>query len=455
MSSIVYDQFNIEWAAKKALLEQIEKAILEQAEHKKARQMQATMEWEIYCQRCKDKLVKILKQIPSYRQLLCCGEQVLGDSVVVSDFKTSLDEILQDIEAIIIRTGEDFIIKEECLKSGRNIANDFTLKIDKLLEPAAAVLRNAVHSYAADKAEASFASAVMGLQPGRHKEYLLDQAEAQRKLVAQAAQALCEMIRPYTFEEMLDNREELQSLLLAVEDIADNDSLDAVYKYKQIILRQKAFFSTKHQYDREIELNRKNVADYKKAWEEYDILCTLLQKERPKEWTEISLKDAEQAASALQAQNQVLKKELEMRMVAEKIHKVMEEMGFAMLDAEFVSMPNRDIVHGIFKFGDNAVNTYTSDNGSILFEVTGIAAEQREGRQLTALEKLKIKEDMARFCPVHQKIQHKLAELGITVKTNNLYPADEKYAKVIGVGAKYKAVKEERGAKGKADYMAK
>jgi hypothetical protein len=100
---------------------------------------------------------------------------------------------------------------------------------------------------------------------------------------------------------------------------------------------------------------------------------------------------------------------------------------------DFLRTPKRDIIHHIYEFEQgNVVNVFSSDNGSLMFEVTGVKATN----DLTELEKLKIKEGMESFCSKYDEIKKRLLSKGIEITAENLKPARIEYARAIDLQSK-------------------
>ncbi|GHV57836.1 hypothetical protein FACS1894216_22420 [Synergistales bacterium] len=80
---------------------------------------------------------------------------------------------------------------------------------------------------------------------------------------------------------------------------------------------------------------------------------------------------------------------------------------------------------------NSVLNVSASDTGAIMFEVLA----KRDGDVLTAQKKASVKADMEHFCPDYAVIKKKLAEKGVILTQEKLYPADEKYVRAVDVGA--------------------
>ena len=120
--------------------------------------------------------------------------------------------------------------------------------------------------------------------------------------------------------------------------------------------------------------------------------------------------------------------------IAKSVHEVMEKLGYDILATDYMVKKKQNIHHHIYEFGfEQAVNVFVSDNGSILFEVSGIGEENTE---MTSLQKLKVTEAMEAFCTHYEEIKEELKEKGIHLNNENLSPADEKYARKIDISNK-------------------
>lgn len=239
---------------------------------------------------------------------------------------------------------------------------------------------------------------------------------------------LYSLLNSYIGNDFLQNKSDIEGLKQSVQQIIDNPRLDDKYKLEQIQTRRKIFLNTRRVYDQEIERNRQ---EYEDLYLTYLSLSSMLKSENiefVKNYSNITA-----LRIAVEKMQLLLKQKEESEYIAQSVNEVMEELGYDIVAADILTRPNRNVIHNIFEFDQgNVINVFTSDNGSIMFEVTGV----KETNDLTELEKLKIKESMDQFCSKYQLIKDKLEARGIKLAAENLRPADIKYAKAINMSSK-------------------
>lgn len=203
------------------------------------------------------------------------------------------------------------------------------------------------------------------------------------------------------------------------------------YKVNQIQAFIKDIYRKEEEYLKEEEINKEIVNNYNSLFASYEILREKLDvevkftKSRSIEIMKSQFRDLEIEVERL---NNCFSEIEDYDYIVQSIDEVMEELGYDILSSEVLNRVNRNIVDSIYSFDDNSVlNLFTSDNGTIMFEVTGISNEKRE---ISSLEKLKLKESMNTFCGKYDAIKKKLAERGIFFGAENLRPADERYARI-------------------------
>lgn len=224
---------------------------------------------------------------------------------------------------------------------------------------------------------------------------------------------------------------EEQSLLhtkkLEVDELLSNEMLSEDYKINQIKLLIKDLYAKQHEYD----INQQLLQQYQQHYVMYQLLCEKLHREVT--LNKYPLKSnlntsLEQLTTTITQYKRQLQEQEDYDYIVSSINEVMEEMGYDIIHSEVLSKVNRNIVDHIYSFNnDSVLNVFTSDNGTIMFEVTGISNEKKE---MSSLEKLKIKESMDEFCGQYDQIKQKLAQRGIRFGRENIKPADEKYARV-------------------------
>jgi hypothetical protein len=252
------------------------------------------------------------------------------------------------------------------------------------------------------------------------------------------AEALVEfigLVDPFLNNELLGKMQEIAQLKKSVLDLAENQAVDDVYKWQQIKMRQKAFIATCHKYEQQLTNNQRLYQEYQMQQRTYHTVCQLLG-ETPKPYS-FTLNEASQTLIDLtqeikRCQSRLTKKE-EAEYIAASINEVMAELGYEIVATDFLRTPKRDIIHHIYEFEQgNVVNVFSSDNGSLMFEVTGVKATN----DLTELEKLKIKEGMESFCSKYDEIKKRLLSKGIEITAENLKSARIEYARAIDLQSK-------------------
>jgi hypothetical protein len=244
------------------------------------------------------------------------------------------------------------------------------------------------------------------------------------------------LIDSYISSCFISNKTEIRKLKNSVQQIVCNERVDEHYKLEQVRMRHKAFLATCKKYEQEIEYNQRFLIEFNNLHLTYLTLCNMLN-ESPKEYIFEVNKDGLEVINKLkieieQCRTNLAKKE-ESEYITRSINEVMEELGYEIVATDFLSTPKRDVIHNIFEFEQgNVINVFTSDNGSLMFEVTGV----KKTNDLTELEKLKIKESMDSFCTKYELIKSKLHAKGIKLASENLKPADVRYAKSIDISKK-------------------
>lgn len=236
------------------------------------------------------------------------------------------------------------------------------------------------------------------------------------------------------------NKELLKLKNNEVESLIDDNNLSIEYKVAQITEYIKEIHAKEPEFLKEESLNKKNKTEYEAKYALYEVLCKNLNKEK----TLVKVKeiiDINKELILIEQEVNRLKKELEEKedynYIVDSINEVMVEIGYDIISSDVMKKVNRTIIDNIYNFDDNNVlNVFTSDTGTIMFEVTGISNEKKE---MSSLDKLKIKESMDDFCDKYSVIKEKLAERGILFGKENLKPAEEKYARIRVVSEeKYK-----------------
>ena len=129
-----------------------------------------------------------------------------------------------------------------------------------------------------------------------------------------------------------------------------------------------------------------------------------------------------------------LNKKDELDYVRKSIDEIMEEIGCDAIGSIALSDNNSGTEYETYGFGeDSAINVFTSENGSVMFEVVGTADYPKEP---DFYEKQKLVCEMERFCSSYDIIRQKLRQRGITVNNEAKFPPHEQFAKIIGMGEK-------------------
>lgn len=237
------------------------------------------------------------------------------------------------------------------------------------------------------------------------------------------------LIDSYLLNALASSKDELLKFKKSLDDIINDDRFDSNYKLGQLKARKEAFLLTKDKYDSEEKYFQERKASFNNLYAEYQALINLLNEESE----EFTIDSIDLLEKKVEEKKEVLSKENETRYISESINEVMEDLGYDIVASDYMETAKSNIFHNIYDFGNkNVLSVYTSDNGSLMFEVSGI----KEKEELSARDKLRIKEGMDKFCPQYQKIKDALAEKGISINNENLLPADVKFAKAIDLESK-------------------
>lgn len=266
---------------------------------------------------------------------------------------------------------------------------------------------------------------------------------------------LNELIEYYLLNMPSNYKKELLDFKESLGYIVSNNRLDDDYKLSKLRIRKEAFLLTKEKYDTQLKYKEEEKNKFYNLYEEYLAICELSDEEAEI----IELDDLNIVSCMNILKNKVnekreeLTKDMEAKYVSESINSVMKELGYDILVSDYMTTAKRNIMHNIYDFGDkNVVNVYTSDNGSLMFEVTGI----KEKEELSNSDKLRIKEGMDKFCPQYQKVKDALAKRGISIANESLLPADVSFAKTVDLenklGVREKSKKNSRRNNNKQKY---
>lgn len=213
-----------------------------------------------------------------------------------------------------------------------------------------------------------------------------------------------------------DYEQEKQSIDETIMRVGDTD-----YKKRQLALRIQAI---------EVEQNRsQNTIELLEKLQELRGMYALLgweAKELPAsiEEADIAVKEAKTALEQKQAS----------KYVAECIHKIFAEKGYALLEDSIVTNLSGQIEKDYFVFGeDSLINVSMSEKGQMLFEVVGRGTDA----DMDASRAAQLEAEMRRFCPDYAEIREALkTEYGISLEEERLCAPDRKYAKAVDVVSK-------------------
>lgn len=89
--------------------------------------------------------------------------------------------------------------------------------------------------------------------------------------------------------------------------------------------------------------------------------------------------------------------------------------------------------HAVYAMSEHTgINVYHSPGGAVMLEVSGYA---KADRQISELDRLRVKESMEDFCPEYEALKTRLAVRGIEVSNENLKPPHEKYARFVDISS--------------------
>lgn len=256
-------------------------------------------------------------------------------------------------------------------------------------------------------------------------------------------------VEEYLNNDFLEDKQEIIALRNSVEKILDNERLDDSYKLEQINIRRKAFLLECEKYQRQIEKNRQAFSEFQDLHLTYLALSKMLD-ENPKPFAfqvgRTGFDKVVQLSEEIELCKATLVNKEETLYIACSINEVMGGLGYEVVASEILSTAKSETLHNIYSFEkSNVINVFTSDQGSLMFEVTGVKATNN----LTALEEQRIKEGMDSFCGKYDQIKDKLREKGIEVTGEDLKPAHVRYAKAINLDDKKLKMTKLRSTSGK------
>ena len=244
------------------------------------------------------------------------------------------------------------------------------------------------------------------------------------------------MVNPYLRNPFFRKSGEIDELIKAVDSIAKNDTFDYRYKSSQVALRKKIFGSMKTEYDREIKKNKNLLAEFEKVLDNYNALCSIAgEKAEPYFFRpETSIENIGKLNGEIERLQKLIEEKTQTDYITRSVDEVMKDLGYDVIATDHVTTPQKKSIHHIYEFEQgNVINVYTSDNGSLLFEVSAV---KENDDPMTDLEKLKVKESMESFCTKYPGIKGRLRERGIQMDNEDLKPPDIRYARAINLHKK-------------------
>ena len=244
------------------------------------------------------------------------------------------------------------------------------------------------------------------------------------------------MVDPYLTNPFLDKNEGINNLIKAVNSIAQNEKIDLQYKSSQLSIRKKMFVSMKTGYDKEIKHNKHLFSEFKKVLDNYNALCSIAG-EKANSYpfgSETAVKSIEELNCEVERLQKLAEEKAQTDYIIQSIDEVMKDLGYDVIATDHLTTPQKESTHHIYEFEQgNVINVYTSDNGSLMFEVSGV---KEDDNPMTDLEKLKVKESMESFCGKYPEIKGMLIERGIGMNNEELKPPDVRYARAINIHKK-------------------
>ena len=244
------------------------------------------------------------------------------------------------------------------------------------------------------------------------------------------------MVNPYLMNPFLRKSREIVEFIKAVDSIAQNDSFDYMYKSSQVTMRKKIFASMKTEYDKEIKKNTNLLSEFEKVLDNYNALCSIAgEKAKPYFFNpETSIQSVGNLNGEIERLQKLIEEKSQTEYITKSVDEVMKDMGYDVIATDHVTTPQKKSIHHIYEFEHgNVINVYASDNGSLMFEVSGV---KENDDPMTDLEKLKVKESMESFCTKYPKIKGRLRERGIQMNNEDLKPPDIRYARAISLHKK-------------------
>jgi|GEM_PF-6784265 len=270
---------------------------------------------------------------------------------------------------------------------------------------------------------------IQGLSGSRGKP-----VEAATINIKKEAEKAYEELKPFLQDPAAYFYSETVKLYESIRSIAENEVFDHAYKKSQIDLRMSTFQMNRSKYIDVLDRLSRERAAHEELLLQYQSLCGLLGLAENPLFSTIEPQNKEALKAEVERLDQEYAEKQETAYIVQSVHEVMENLGYDILATDYMVRKKQNVHHHIYELGfEQAVNVFVSDNGSILFEVTGIGEGQSE---MTSLEKLKVTEAMDAFCTNYVEIRDELKKKGIHLKNESLSPADERYARKVDISNK-------------------
>ncbi|WP_054637589.1 hypothetical protein [Thalassobacillus sp. C254] len=210
-----------------------------------------------------------------------------------------------------------------------------------------------------------------------------------------------EELAPYLETSQLPFHSEVYSLYQSILSIYKNESFDSGYKKSQIDMRMSTFFTMQPKYDERMSRFQKQVQEYDDVYLHYQSLCKVLEKEESSAYSFDGVWDKD----ALQQEVIMLERELadkqQAQYISESVEEVMGSLGYDIVANDYMVRTKQTVHHNIYELGINTgVNVFVSDQGSVLFEVSGVSEQEKD---LTSNERVEVKEAWRIFVPTMRK----------------------------------------------------
>ncbi|WNS77420.1 hypothetical protein RRV45_10685 [Bacillus sp. DTU_2020_1000418_1_SI_GHA_SEK_038] len=457
MSGPKHSQFYIEQERQKQLEQQRQRELEEERRRKE----------EIKRQKLKMRITILHKEIgrikeeineTADRQSDTANQYGLTDSYTVNEIIELKNTLLNQMDDFLVEYDSNSMASlSECIVRMEQFTNNMLTKVNTQFEIIENKISLEIQGLERQKHAQSFLTEAGQIPAAQPKKYSIPSApqKTPEKEIGSALNSLPETMEaaiaqlesyvPYFYHGVID---EVQNIYNSIHDVYYHKKFDNRYKRNQIKKLMSTFYARKKKYDQLIERIGHEHAEYEKLVIQYQTLCELLNAEQ----NSIYFSEDKAVISELKVQLEVEVAQLDKLhaekqksdYIVESINDVMEALGYDLFATEYMVKNFDNIHHQLYEIEDGAVNVFVSDSGSVLFEVSGISEGQKE---LTSMDKLKIKEGMEAFCTNYEDIKIELAKKGIYLTNENIKPADVKYARSVDICNKkiLKKRKERRG----------